>query len=188
MAIIPGKINFPKAALIIEQYEELIAKGCKEDDRNRFIRVLKILLEADQNDLFKIIITVSPDFQPQWHGPEFEQYWQKGTYVVPSLNAGELREIILMPTMQVVMEFEPPNFIETLFEDFKNAPWAIPILSFILNELFQSYKDRGARAGFYVSRIIKALKIKKAHYINIPRKLPNLFRLIMKIGKPFVKS
>ncbi|HLP59584.1 MAG TPA: caspase family protein, partial [Candidatus Deferrimicrobium sp.] len=127
-----------KTILVIDQLEELITQ-VKEDERNRCIRDLKKLLEADHNNRFKIILTVRADFEPHFKVSELEPYWPDARYPVPPLTAGELREIIINPTVQVVMEFEPPELVYRIIDEVIQAPGALPLLSFTLSELYRSY-------------------------------------------------
>ncbi len=134
-----SQIVLPKAVLVIDQYEEQITECQDEEDRHRFNQILKNLLHVDQNNLFKIILTVSADYKPPQKGDDIKPCWQDAIYVVPSLDVGELRDIILMPTTQVVMDFKDPDLVDWLIDEFNKTPGALPLLSLILNECFLSY-------------------------------------------------
>jgi len=139
---ISNHITLHKTVLVIDQFEELITQF-KEKDRNRFIHILKKHFEANQENLLKIILTVRADFEPQLKSTELEPYWPNARYPLPPLTTGELREIIVKPIVQVVMEFEPLELVDRIIEEVIQAPGTLPLLSFTLDELFQSYISSG---------------------------------------------
>ncbi|MCU0289848.1 MAG: WD40 repeat domain-containing protein, partial [Acidobacteria bacterium] len=131
-----------KTILIIDHLEKLIRQS-KKEEQNRFIQVLKKLLDADLNNQLKIILTLRSDFEHHFKSSALEPYWQDARFSFPSITAGELREIIINPIVHMAVEFESIDFVNTLFEDFNKAPGALPLLSFTLNKLYQTYINQG---------------------------------------------
>ncbi len=140
--VIEEKINLDKNVLVIDQYEELITQ-CKKEERDGFIEILKGILDKNQQGLFKIILTIRADFEPQFKGSALEQYWQGGRYTVPPFTMEELREVIVNPTIQEVLFFEPPELVDRIIGEVIQAPGALPLLSFTLSELYRSYIRSG---------------------------------------------
>lgn len=140
MNLIREKINQDKNVLVIDQYEELITQ-CKKEERDGFIEILKGFLDENRQGLFKIILTIRADFEPQFKGSALEQYWQGGRYTVPPFTMEELREVIVNPTIQEVLFFEPPKLVDRIIDDVYQEPGTLPLLSFTLSELYRSYKN-----------------------------------------------
>ncbi|MCI0470884.1 MAG: ATP-binding protein, partial [Candidatus Aminicenantes bacterium] len=132
-----------KKLLVIDQLEELITQTRGEEDKNRFMEILKESLDNDKSNILKIILTVRSDFEPHFMGPELKSYWPDARYMLPQLTSADLREIILMPTKQVIMEFEPPELVDRIIDEVNQAPGALPLLSFTLSELYRSYIKSG---------------------------------------------
>ncbi len=139
MDILASEISSTMGVLIIDQYEELVTKCQDKEDRKRFVQLLKILLDVSHNNRFKIILTVCADFL--FDNTELLVYpnWKEGIVEVPSPDISELQDIIAAPAKLVIMEFEPPSFIDRLIEDFYRTPGALPLLSLTLDDLFHFY-------------------------------------------------
>lgn len=132
--------------LVIDQYEELITQCQKESDRLQFIQHLKRLLESNIPN-FKIILTIRSDFEPQFDRLILGDEWQAARKVVPPFKAQELRDIILQPAAQRILHFEPPELVQQIIDEVQQAPGALPLLSFLLSELYQVYLKEGLPKG-----------------------------------------
>jgi len=97
-----GTPNTPphKKILVVDQLEELITQGRGEEDRKRFMEILKQLLVPDKRNLFKVILTVRADFEPHFKGPELESYWPNARYTVPPLTAADLRDVMVQAKLE----------------------------------------------------------------------------------------
>jgi len=143
MDTISEKLIRDKTLLAIDQYEELITQCKREIDRNYFIRVLKYFLDKNDLNLFKIILTVRADFEPQFDGTELEKYWKNSRYPIPSFTTEELREVIIKPLLQEVLVIEPPGLVDRMIDEVIQAPGALPLFSFTLSELYRLYVESG---------------------------------------------
>ena len=63
--------------------------------------------------------------------------------MVPAFSQDELREIIIKPTIQEVLFFEPDSLVDKLVDAVNQAPGALPLLSFTLSELYHTYINSG---------------------------------------------
>ena len=127
--------------LIIDQYEELITQCLREEDWAAFETQLVDWIKAHPN--LHIIISIRSDFEPQFEEAGLKDYWQAGRYVVPAFNQDELREVIIKPTIQEVLFFEPDTLVDKLVDAVNQAPGALPLLSFTLSELYHAYVNSG---------------------------------------------
>lgn len=181
------KVNLKKNVLVIDQYEELVTQCQYKEEKNRFIEILKTLLDADKKNLLKIILTVRSDFEPHFKHLGLEQYWQNAVFMVPSFTMGELREIIVNPTIQEVLFFEPPKLVDRIINEVFREPGALPLLSFTLSELYRLYKeskrtDRVLREDDYnkLGGVIGALHRRAGNFFNgLDQKHQNTMRKIM---------
>lgn len=127
--------------LIVDQYEELITQCLHPEDRISFEEQLKSWLEQHTN--LHIIISIRSDFEPQFEDGILADWWQGGHYIVPTFNPDELREVIIKPTIQEVLFFEPDTLVDKLVDAVNQAPGALPLLSFTLSELYHAYVNSG---------------------------------------------
>ena len=70
-----------------------------------------------------------------------------GRCTVPPFSLEELKEVIVMPTMQEVLIFEPPELVDQIIEEVVQAPGALPLLSYALSELYEAYRTSGRRTA-----------------------------------------
>jgi len=123
-----------RVILIIHQYEELITQCLEESQKEAFEQQLVDWLT--EYPTLRIIISVRSDFEPQFEENVLSTWWNKGRYIVPSFSTEELREVIIKPTIQEVLFFEPDSLVEDLVDAVNQAPGALPLLSFTLSELY----------------------------------------------------
>ncbi len=127
--------------LIIDQYEELITQCLHPEERQAFEEQLLSWLQAHSQ--LHIVISIRSDFEPQFEEATLAQWWAKGRYVVPAFSQDELREVIIKPTVQEVLFFEPDTLVDKLVDEVNQAPGALPLLSFTLSELYHAYLNSG---------------------------------------------
>ncbi len=129
--------NKHKQVLIIDQFEELLTQSL-DDDRLVFIDILRGYITEG----LTVIVTVRSDFEPQFDMSDWAA-WKKGRFVVPPFTVEELREVIVQPALQEVLQFDPPAFIDTILNEVVQSPGALPLLSFTLSELYEMYVVSG---------------------------------------------
>lgn len=127
--------------LVIDQYEELVTQCLQEEDRQAFEEELARWIV--KYPLLRIVITIRSDFEPQFTHTTLAPWWKSGRYVIPNFSALELREVIVKPTLQEVLFFEPNELIDVLIDAVNQAPGALPLLSFTLSELYHAYIRSG---------------------------------------------
>ena len=83
------------------------------------------------------------DFEPQVSGGDLKAAWNAGRCTVPPFSLEELKEIIVMPTMQEVLIFDPPELVDEIVGDVVQSPGALPLLAYALSELYEAYRASG---------------------------------------------
>ncbi|MEL6852568.1 MAG: SUMF1/EgtB/PvdO family nonheme iron enzyme, partial [Bacteroidota bacterium] len=129
------------ALLFVDQYEELVTQCLDDEERLEFEQQLVTWLETYPQ--LSIAISIRSDFEPQFEEATLAPYWMKGHYLVPAFSQDELREVIIKPTVQEVLYFEPNTLVDKLVDAVNQAPGALPLLSFTLSELYHSYLNSG---------------------------------------------
>lgn len=127
--------------LVVDQYEELITQCLDADDAVAFEEQLREWLL--KYPTLRIVISVRSDFEPQFTEGPLAGWWNVGQYTIPAFTPQEIREVILKPTIQEVLFFEPATLVDKLVDAVNQAPGAMPLLSFTLSELYHAYVDSG---------------------------------------------
>ncbi len=132
----------PKAVLVIDQFEEVITRCPDQSERQRFLARLREVVD-DQARIHRVILTIRSDFEPQLSAGALKDAWIAGRCTVPPFSLEELKEVILMPTLQEVLIFDPPDLVDEIVGDVVQAPGALPLLSYALSELYEAYRGSG---------------------------------------------
>lgn len=129
----------PLVVLVIDQFEELFTLT-PTPDRERF---LTLVLGAVQyaSDRFKLIITLRADFiAPCLEIPTVAlQLQQSSVLVPPKLSLDDYRRVILQPAQQVGLKVES-ELVEVLLRELNNSAGDLPLLEFVLEQLWQHRK------------------------------------------------
>lgn len=181
------KLRQEKTVLLIDQYEELITRCKNEEARQQFTAILKKLLQETAPENFKLIITVRADFETHFDQGELAAYWQPGRYTVPWFTVEELKEVIIMPTIQEVLIFEPAELVDKIINEVVQEPGALPLLSYTLSELYEAYiksgrQDRALKKEDYdqMGGVMGALRTKADHlYYSLDASQQSTMRKIM---------
>ncbi len=137
-----GAPGSPTAVLLIDQFEELITRCPDADERQAFMNRLRQVID-DEARIHRVIVTVRSDFEPQVSGGDLKAAWNAGRCTVPPFSLEELKEIIVMPTMQEVLIFDPPDLVDEIVGDVVQSPGALPLLAYALSELYEAYRASG---------------------------------------------
>lgn len=142
MAIDTGQAEDEQGSvLLIDQYEEVITRCADPDERRQFDMRVRQLLDDDR--IHRIILTVRADFEPQLNDGALQEDWIKGRYTVPLFSLEDLKEVIVLPTIQEVLIFEPQELVDEIVAEVVQSPGALPLLSYTLSELYEAYRASG---------------------------------------------
>jgi WD40 repeat protein/uncharacterized caspase-like protein len=126
----------PMVVLAIDQFEEIFTLS---SDRERQ-QLLDLLLEAvaRAGDRFKLVITLRTDFiAPCLEIPPLAKLLQASSVLVPPyLSEEDYRQIIVKPAEKVGLKVEP-EFVEVLLQELSHASGDLPLLEFVLEQVWQ---------------------------------------------------
>lgn len=150
-----------KLLLMIDQFEELFTQVELESDRQQFLDLILNAVNAEDSPVI-IIATLRADFydRPLLY-PGFGELIRARTELVLPLNDEEIAETISGPAYRVGAVLED-GLIETIIEDVREQPGALPLLQYALTELFErregalltnaAYSDIGGTLGALAKR------------------------------------
>ena len=125
-----------KALLFIDQFEELFSSDVDPEVRDRFIDNL-VDLATDPAQRVRAVLALRADFsdRPLSH-PRFGGLMAEATVMLAPMTPEELEEVIRLPAARVGVEVEP-GLVSEIIRDLADAPAALPMLQYILAELFE---------------------------------------------------
>jgi uncharacterized caspase-like protein/energy-coupling factor transporter ATP-binding protein EcfA2 len=142
----------PMVLLVIDQFEELFTL-CSEYDRQDF---LNIILEALQYtaDRFKLVLTLRADFVAAGlEIPKLAEILQRSSILVPPcLSDEDYRQVIVRPAEQVGLKVES-GLVEVLLQELDRTPGDLPLLEFVLEQLWQKRRSGELTFEAYQSEI-----------------------------------
>lgn len=150
-----------KLLLMIDQFEELFTQVEQESDRQQFLDLILNAVNAENSPII-IIATLRADFYDRplmYQG--FGELIRARTELVLPLNDEELAETISGPASRVGAVLEE-GLVETIIDDVREQPGALPLLQYALTELFErregalltgaAYQDIGGTLGALAKR------------------------------------
>ncbi len=157
--------------LFIDQCEEIITLCSNEDERGDFFQQILGVIAIHQGRLH-VVLSLRSDFETQIRdaGLKFtpsplqklgsevlKQRWQNERFFVLAMTRAELREAIEEPAKARIMHFQPHSLVEQLIEEVADMPGVLPLLSFVLSELYLKYLERQQNAHHNGTIIDRAL-------------------------------
>jgi energy-coupling factor transporter ATP-binding protein EcfA2 len=126
--------------LIIDQWEEVITQAQHPEDIAVFNQKIKAWLDSGK----RIIGTVRADFEAQVRTDILEAYWKKGRFLVPAFTPDDYHDVIVQPARRVGCTFEDALLIEDIKKEVNGESGPLPLLSFLMQELFEKAKQTGS--------------------------------------------
>ncbi|WP_159788932.1 caspase family protein [Sodalinema gerasimenkoae] len=127
----------PRVVLVIDQFEEIFTLVPDESERQQFFECLFGALEALGGKLC-LILVMRADFLGKCAEKEYfglTEYINQNQYLVPTLNASELKDAIRKPAKKVGLEVEE-GLVKQMIEDVQGSPGSLPLLQYTLTELW----------------------------------------------------
>jgi energy-coupling factor transporter ATP-binding protein EcfA2/sugar lactone lactonase YvrE len=142
----------PLLMLVVDQFEELFTQAAAAE-RTQFVDLL-LGAVAHAGDRFKLVITVRADFMTASLAmPTLAQAIQQSSVFIPSsLSEEEYRQIILKPAQQVGLQVEP-ELVEVLLQDLQQSAGELPLLEFVLQQLWEHRKEGKLTLNAYLHQI-----------------------------------
>ncbi|WP_404790155.1 SUMF1/EgtB/PvdO family nonheme iron enzyme [Altericista sp. CCNU0014] len=149
-----------KLLLVIDQFEELITLCRNDQERHQFLDLLANLLKT-HHGVFRLVVTLRSDFEPQFRSTPLETLWKDARFVVPAMTREELRTVIEEPASARVVYFESldnrGNLVDQLIDEVAGMPGALPLLSFALSELYLKLARRYLTAQINTETVERAI-------------------------------
>ncbi|MFZ4815279.1 MAG: protein kinase domain-containing protein, partial [Phototrophicaceae bacterium] len=158
-AILPDDDS--QLVLYIDQFEEVFTFVEAEEDRAKLLSLLLNATKRAENRV-RVILTLRADFydRPLLY-PEFGELFRRNTEVILPMSENELAEAIIGPINRAGLQLET-GLIQSLVNDVKDQPGALPLLQYALTELFErrdgpvltmkAYADIGGAMGALARR------------------------------------
>ena len=146
-----------KLVLFIDHIEEICAQEIDAQQRNAALDFLQQLLNA-KLPYFKLIFSIRSDYKSAVKGYTFFQSDQIAWYDMPAFEQQNMRESILYPAAQSVLQFDPPQLVDKIINQLHFAPARLLLLSLVMNELFKAYIKAGAEHRAITQKMLQKLK------------------------------
>jgi WD40 repeat protein/DNA-binding SARP family transcriptional activator len=134
--------------LIIDQFEELFALTVNTQES---VGLLELLVAAvtEPRSQVRILISLRADFYdlPLMH-IKFGRLMQARTEVVVPMDAEEMSQAIHEPAVRAGVQLEP-ELMTTMVTDVGEQPGALPLLQYVLTELFERQDDQRLTLAAY---------------------------------------
>lgn len=126
--------------MVIDQLEELFTIA-EEETRNLFIDSLANAV-ADPRSRLRVVVTLRADFYDRpLHHPQLGRLMRDGLTTVIPLTPSELQQAISGPAERAGVEVEP-DLAGRMIADVADRPGALPLLQYVLTELFEKRDGR----------------------------------------------
>jgi hypothetical protein len=122
--------------LVIDQFEEAFTMVSDEDERTRFIEMVRIAAVHPGSQL-RVIVTLRADFMDQpLQYPGFGELMRQRTEFVLPMNPEEIERAITGPAQRVGLMVEP-ELMAAMVADVRGEPGALPLLQYAMTEVFE---------------------------------------------------
>jgi WD40 repeat protein/uncharacterized caspase-like protein len=126
----------PMLVLVVDQFEELFTLA-SPSEREQFLNLILGAIELAP-DKFKVVMTLRADFMASClEIPQLANLIQSTSILVPAkLSTDDYRQAILQPAETVGLKVEP-ELIEVLLHELDNSAADLPLLQFLLAQLWE---------------------------------------------------
>jgi WD40 repeat protein len=127
--------------LVVDQFEEVFTQAADPREAQQFLRLIQTAITAPDSRV-RVIVTLRADFYDRpLSQPDLGELMRKRTEIVIPLRPEELEEAITQPLIGTGIELEAGLAAE-IISDLNDQPGALPMLQYLLTELFDQRTDR----------------------------------------------
>lgn len=127
--------------LVIDQFEEVFTQADDPREAQQFLKLIQTAVTAPESRV-RVIVTLRADFYDRpLSQPDLGELMRKRTEIVIPLRPEELEEAITQPLIGTGIELEAGLAAE-IIGDLNEQPGALPMLQYMLTELFDRRVDR----------------------------------------------
>jgi WD40 repeat protein/energy-coupling factor transporter ATP-binding protein EcfA2 len=136
--------------LFIDQFEEVFTLVSNESQRMHFLRLLMKGVQNPSSRL-RVIVTLRADYydRPLLYSG-FAELMHEGTEVILPLTNVELERAIIRPSELIGIYFEA-NLVQEIIGSVSQQPGSLPLLQYMLTELFERRDNRTLTFAAYKS-------------------------------------
>jgi WD40 repeat protein len=132
--------------LVIDQWEELYTQAKSVEDRQRF---LDLILETTAEGAVTVVLTLRGDFYGRaLEDRVFADHLQNAVVNLGPMRPEELKRAVIEPAAKVGLDFED-GLVDRILEDVRSEPGNLPLLEFLLTELWTRRERRLLTHGAY---------------------------------------
>jgi WD40 repeat protein len=125
-----------RAVLLVDQFEEIFSPNQDEAARIAFINLLAAAQHPQSR--LNIILTLRSDFIPACADyPQLNELINRQFYQIGAMTPRESGTAIVLPALEVGVKIDP-ELVAHVTADMKGEPGALPLMSFVLRDLFQA--------------------------------------------------
>ncbi|MEM6697653.1 MAG: caspase family protein, partial [Bacteroidota bacterium] len=121
------------------KFRDSLSDDTQQQACDQLITQLEQLLQQQVN--LKIVATIRADVAPELSQIIFADRWEEAKIALKPSTV-ELREIIQGPAHQRQVEFDPTKLVDDILREVKDAPGALPLLSFFMKEMYERMRSR----------------------------------------------
>lgn len=130
-----------RALLLVDQFEESFTQA-DENERAAFFNLL-LYAATVENGRVTIVCGTRSDFIGNWAAyPKLNALLNQGIHQIPPMQPDELVSAIARPALQVGLQIDP-ELVKQILDDMRDAPGALPLMQFALDDLFEYAKSKG---------------------------------------------
>jgi signal transduction histidine kinase/DNA-binding NarL/FixJ family response regulator len=130
----------PRFFLLVDQFEEVFTQCADDGNRKAFLDAL-LHAAKEPNGPVVIALTMRADFYPKIAPYEgFARAVEQHQVLIGPMDERRLREAIEEPALRAGAEFES-GLVDTLLDDLRQQPGALPLLEHALSELWKRNED-----------------------------------------------
>lgn len=134
--------------VVVDKVEELFTRCREKADRKAFLAELRDLVQAPGQPA-RVILILQRGFEKATEDLSgFGPLLKRSTYPIPPVSPAELRAAILTPAQRVGLRFEP-GLVERIVSDLIGHPAPLPLLRFVLGQLWERREDNLITARAY---------------------------------------
>ncbi len=136
--ILKKQLGTDRLLLMVDQWEELYTLTTGDDTRRNFV---DLILRATEDGPLSVVLTLRGDFYGQALQHRLLADRLQGVVVnLSTMTEQELERAIVKPAEQVDLVFEP-GLVPLILSDVGDEPGNLPLLEFVLDELWQQRRD-----------------------------------------------
>lgn len=131
-----------RVVLLVDQFEEAFTQVADEAERAAFFNLLLYAATLEDGRV-AIVCATRSDFIGNWAVyPNLNANLSEGVNQIGPMQPYELVSAIARPAIQVGLAIDP-DLVKQVLDDMRDAPGALPLMQFALQDLFEYSKSKG---------------------------------------------